>query len=140
LQALANTCAIDVDTMNATMGGEQLGRVIVDQRVLAAVVELTALTVPGIIRTAPSGHRGDRTARRTVSIEVDGNAVRADIGIIVAADANVATVSAAVRQRVAAAIERLLSMEAKAVNVFVRDVEGTLVSSPRDMGTQRESV
>ena len=78
--------------------------------------------------------------RRTVSIEVDGNAVRADIGIVVAADANVATVSAAVRLRVAAAIERLLSMEAKAVNVFVRDVEGTLVSAPRDMGTQRESV
>lgn len=126
--------------MNATTAGEQLGRVIVDQRVLAAVVELTALKVPGVVRTAPSGHRGDRTVRRTVSIAVDENAVQADIGIIVAADANVAAVSTAVRQRVAAAIERLLGMEAKAVNVFVRDVEGTLVASARDTGTQRDLV
>jgi uncharacterized alkaline shock family protein YloU len=124
--------------MSATMGGEQLGRVIVDQRVLAAVVELTALKVPGVARTASSGHRGEPTARRTVSIEVDGNAVRADIGIIVAADANVAAVSAAVRQRVAAAIERLLGMDAKAVNVFVRDVEGRLVATPRDERAQRD--
>jgi uncharacterized alkaline shock family protein YloU len=124
--------------MNATTGGEQLGRVILDQQVLAAVVELTALRVPGVVRTAPSGHRGERTARRTVSVDVDGNAVRADIGIIVAGDANVAAVSAVVRERVAAAIERLLGMEAKAVNVFVRDVEGALVAPARDTGAQRD--
>jgi uncharacterized alkaline shock family protein YloU len=126
--------------MNSTVGGEQLGRVIVDQRVLAAVVELTALKVPGVLRTAPSGRRGERATRRPVTIVVDGNAVQADIGIIVAADANVAAVSAAVRRQAAAAIERLLGMEARSVNVFVRDVEGTLVAAPRDTGTQRDLV
>lgn len=124
--------------MQVTAAGEQLGRVILDQQVLAAVVELTALRVPGVVRTAPSGHRGERTARRTVSVDVDGNAVRADIGIIVAGDANVAAVSAVVREHVAAAIERLLGMEAKAVNVFVRDVEGVLVAPARDTGAQRD--
>ncbi len=96
--------------------GEQLGRVIVAQSVLAAVVEMTALKVPGVVRTAPHG-------RRTVHITVEGQAVRADIGIVIAVGANVAEVSAVVRRQIAAAIERLLGMEAREVNVFVRDVE-----------------
>ena len=100
--------------------GEQLGRVIVAQSVLAAVVEMTALKVPGVVRTAPYG-------RRTVHVRVEGNAVHADIGIIIAAGEHVAEVSAVVREHVAAAIERLLGMEAKEVNVFVRDVEGALL-------------
>lgn len=122
--------------MQSAAGGEQLGRVIVAQRVLAAVVELTALKVPGVVRTVPYGGRGDRTAGRAVHVVVEGNAVRADIGIIVAADAQVAAVSAAVRRQVAAAIERLLGMEAKAINVFVRDVAGGLVAAHRDTGAQ----
>ncbi|MHB8646910.1 MAG: Asp23/Gls24 family envelope stress response protein [Thermomicrobiales bacterium] len=101
------------------VAGEQLGRVIVAQRVLEAVVEMTALTVPGIVRTAPYG-------RRTVHLRVEGNGVYADIGIIVAVGEDVAEVSATCRRTVAAAIERLLGMEAKEVNVFVRDVENAL--------------
>lgn len=111
--------------------GEQLGRVIVAQGVLAAVVEMTALTVPGVVRTAPYG-------RRTVHVRVVGNAVHADIGIIVAAGAHVAEVSAAVRCHIAAAIERLLGMEAKEVNVFVRDVEGAFVSGQADREPERD--
>lgn len=121
--------------MQTPAGGEQLGRVIVAQRVLAAVVELTALKVPGVVRTVPYGWRGERAAGRTVHVVVDGNAVRADIGIIVAADAPVAAVSAAVQRQVAAAIERLLGMDAKAVNVFVRDVAGGPVGTVPDTGT-----
>lgn len=124
--------------MQTATGGEQLGRVIVAQRVLAAVVELTALKVPGVVRTVPYGrrHGGDRTAGRAVHVAVEGNAVRADIGIIVAADDHVAAVSGAVRRQVAAAIERLLGMEAKAINIYVRDVEGGLIAAHRDTGTQ----
>ncbi len=108
------------DGMPATPGpvaDEQLGRVIVAQSVLASVVEMTALKVPGVVRTVPRG-------RRTVHLTVESNAVRADIGIVVAAGEHVADVSAVVRRQVAAAIERLLGMEAREVNVFVRDVEG----------------
>lgn len=111
---------------------EQLGRVIVAHSVLAAVVEMTALKVPGVVRTAPH-------ERRTVHVTVAGNAVHADIGIIVAADANVAAVSAAVRRRVAAAIERLLGMEAAAVNVFVQDVEGTWLPGDGHARPERDS-
>jgi uncharacterized alkaline shock family protein YloU len=111
--------------------GEQLGRVIVAQSVLAAVVEMTALKVPGVVRTAPYG-------RRTVQVRVEGNAVHADIGIIVAAEMHVPEVSAAVRRHVAAAIERLLGMEAKEVNVFVRDVEGTFMPLPADREPERD--
>lgn len=113
------------------MAGEQLGRVIVAQSVLEAVVEMTALKVPGVVRTAPYG-------RRTVHVSVAGNAVHADIGIIVAAGANVAEVCAVVRRRVAAAIERSLGMEAAAVNVFVRDVEGGWVPPAGDAGPERD--
>ena len=112
--------------------GEQLGRVIVAQSVLAAVAEMTALTVPGVVRTAPYG-------RRTVHVRVEGNAVHADIGIIVAAGEHVADVSADVRRRVAAAIERLLGMEAKEVNVFVRDVEGAFIPPQADHEPKRDS-
>lgn len=111
--------------------GEQLGRVIVAQSVLAAVVEMTALTVPGVVRTAPYG-------RRTVQVHVEGNAVHADIGIIVAAEMQVPEVSAAVRRHVAAAIERLLGMEAKEVNVFVRDVEGAFMPLRDDHEPERD--
>ncbi len=112
------------------MAGEQLGRVIVAQSVLASVVEMTALKVPGVVRTAPYG-------RRTVHVRVEGNAVHTDIGIIVAAEAQVPEVSAAVRRQVAAAIERLLGMEAKEVNVFVRDVEGAWIPHPADHEPER---
>lgn len=112
------------------IAGEQLGRVIVAQSVLAAIVEMTALTVPGVVRTAPYG-------RQTVHVRVEGNAVHADIGIIVAAETHVTEVSAAVRQQVAAAIERLLGMEAKEVNVFVRDVEGAFMLHGADREPER---
>ncbi len=111
--------------------GEQLGRVIVAQSVLAAVVEMTALKVPGVVRTAPYG-------RRTVHVRVEGNAVHADIGIIVAAGEHVADVSAVVRRQVAAAIERLLGMEAKEVNVFVRDIEGVFIPQHADHAPERQ--
>ena len=111
--------------------GEQLGRVIVAQSVLTAVVEMTALTVPGVVRTAPYG-------RRTVHVRVEGNAVHADIGIIIAAEMQVTEVSAAVRRQVAAAIERLLGMEAREVNVFVRDVEGVFVPHGADHEPERD--
>ncbi len=114
------------------MAGEQLGRVIVAQSVLASVVEMTALTVPGVVRTAPHG-------RRTVHVRVEGNAVHADIGIIIAAGEHVADVSAAVRRQIAAAIERLLGMEAKEVNVFVRDVEGALVPQGANRAPGRDN-
>ena len=115
--------------MTQQAAGEQLGRVIVAQSVLVSVVEMTALQVPGVVRTAPHG-------RRPVHVAVAGNAVSADIGIIVAAEMNVAEVSAAVRHQVAAAIERLLGMEAATVNVFVRDVEGAWL--PHDSGVAPE--
>lgn len=111
--------------------GEQLGRVIVAQSVLAAVVEMTALKVPGVVRTAPHG-------RRTVHVAVAGNAVHTDIGIIVASGMNVAAVSAAVRSQIAAAIERLLGMEAATVNVFVRDVEGAVPPNDGFVGPERD--
>ena len=114
------------------VGGEQLGRVIVSQSVLEAVVEMTTLTVPGVVRTVPQG-------RRTVHVTVDGNAVSADVGIVVAAHQPVGQVSDAVRRRVAAAIKRLLGMDAREVNVFVRDVEGVETAPGRRGGLERDS-
>jgi uncharacterized alkaline shock family protein YloU len=113
------------------VAGEQLGRVIVAQSVLEAVVEMTALKVPGVVRTALRG-------RRTVHVAVTGNAVHADIGIIVAAGTNAAEVSAVVRRRVAAAIERSLGMEAAGVNVFVQDVEGAWLPHDGDGRSERD--
>ncbi len=114
--------------------GEPLGRVIVAQSVLASVVEMTALTVPGVVRLVPrgrfSGTGGADTGGHVVTIAVEGNAVRADLGIVVAVGTDVATIGAAVRQQVAAAIERLLGMEAKAVNVVVWDVENAPTHVP----------
>lgn len=110
--------------------GEQLGRVIVAQSVLASVVEMTALTVPGVVRLVPRARFSGRAGGRTVTIAVEGNAVRADLGIVVAGGTNVASIGATVREQVAAAIERLLGMDAKAVNVVVWDVEGGAMGAP----------
>ena len=75
---------------------------------------------------------------RTVTVTVEDNAVRADVGIVAAAGTDVAIIGATVRQQVAAAIERLLGMEAKAVNVVVWDVEGTLTRVPDRIATTGE--
>lgn len=109
------------------MAREQLGRVVVAQSVLASVVEMTALTVPGVVRLVPQGRWLERATGRAAGITVEGNAVRADIGIVVAANADVAVIGASVRRKVAVAVERILGMEAKAVNVVVWDVEGAPV-------------
>lgn len=107
------------------MAMEQLGRVVVAQGVLASVVEMTALTVPGVVRLVPRNRLVERATGRAAGIAVEGNAVRADIGIVVAAGADVAAIGAAVRREVVAAVKRILGMEARAVNVVVWDVEGT---------------
>ena len=123
---------------------EPLGRVIVAQSVLASVVEMTALTVPGVVRLVPRGPffgRAGRTGGHMVTIAVEGNAVRADLGIVVAVGTDVATIGAAVRRQAAVAIERLLGMEAKAVNVVVWDVENApthVLATPMPAATTGE--
>ena len=119
---------------------ERLGRVIVSQSVLASVVEMTALTVPGVVRLVSRGRFSPRAGGevRTVTVTVEDNAVRADVGIVAAAGTDVAIIGATVRQQVAAAIERLLGMEAKAVNVVVWDVEGTPTRVPDRIATTGE--
>lgn len=111
---------------------EQLGRVIVSQSVLVSVVEMTALMVPGVVRLVSHGRFSPRAGAgvRAVTVTVEGNVVRADLGIVAAAGTDVAITGAAVRQRVAAAIERLLGMEVKVVNVVVWDIEGTPTRVP----------
>ena len=106
------------------MAAEQLGRVVVAQGVLASVVEMTALTVPGVVRLVPRNRLVERATGRAAAITVEGNAVRAEIGIVVAADSDVNAIGATVRQKVVAAVERILGMEAQSVNVVVWDVEG----------------
>lgn len=122
-----------------TRAGEQLGRVIVAESVLAAVVEMTALTVPGVVRVVPQGRRVGPHTGQAVGITVEGNAVRAAIGIVVAADIDVSIIGATVRREVAAAVERLLGMEAREINVFVRDVDGGAASPARRAGTTGET-
>lgn len=117
---------------------EQLGRVIVAQSVLVSVVEMTALRVPGVVRLVPRGRFSGRASGRTVTIVVEGNAVRADLGIVVASGTDVATIGETVRRHVAAAIERLLGMEAKAVNVVVWDVEGASKRTPDSLAVLGE--
>ncbi len=104
--------------------GEQLGRVIVAESVLATVVEYAALTTPGVVRVVPQGWRVGPGTPRAVALTVEGNTVRAAVGIVVAAGEDVSVIGERVRVQVTEAVERLLGMEAREITVFVRDVDG----------------
>ncbi len=106
------------------MKEEKLGTVRIAPGVLATIVRLTALSVEGVSRLGPGG-MGKFLARETpgVKVHVEDNQVTVDLYIVAKRDANLLQVGSQVQQRVVEAIRHMVGMDARAVNVYIQDVD-----------------
>ena len=110
------------------MTDRSLGSVKVANEVIAHIASLTTSQVQGIVGMYPAGARdGHRllpsnTSHKGVRVEMGNETLNIDLFVIVDHSAHVPTVAAEVQRQVADAIDKMLGLEVRQVNVFVGDV------------------
>lgn len=103
------------------------GVVRVAPQVLLTIVTNAAMEVPGVVSLARSQGSwphwpGREVPRQGVLLAVRENVVSADIYLVVASGAEIVSVGAAVQEEVAAALEHIVGMQVREVNVYIQDV------------------
>ena len=103
---------------------ESPGLVTIAPDVLIAIARLTALSIPGVVRMAPTGIQGflRRGAPEGVLVQVIGDRVRYDLFIVADADTNLRQVGQKIQVEVARAIRDMVGMDVGAINVHIQDV------------------
>ena len=109
------------------MGAESPGVVRVARQVLSTIVISTALQIPGVVRMAQTSDQwsrllGREVPRQGVTLSIKDNTVSADLYIVVASSVNIVNVGSAVQEEVASAIEHMVGMQVREVNVYIQDV------------------
>ncbi|HEY7356041.1 MAG TPA: Asp23/Gls24 family envelope stress response protein [Ktedonobacterales bacterium] len=109
------------------METEQLGAVRIAKQVLATIIEMTALKVPGVVRLASvGGHFSrwlDREApERGIALTMNDQDVSANLYLVVESGSNMLQVATAVQEAVGAAIEHMVGLTVKEINVYIQDV------------------
>jgi uncharacterized alkaline shock family protein YloU len=109
------------------MVAEPPGVVRVARPVLSTIVINTALQIPGVIRMARASDQWSRLLGREVpkhgvALTIKDNIVTADLYIVVANNVNIVNVGSAVQEEVAAALEHMVGMQVREVNVYIQDV------------------
>jgi uncharacterized alkaline shock family protein YloU len=102
--------------------------------VLITIVEHAATQVKGVARIGTLPVDARRWLRGSamgtgVALEIDGNTVSAELFLVLTPDAVMRTVSIKVQQAVKRAIEELVGMEVKQVNIHIDDVDFMTSSS-----------
>jgi uncharacterized alkaline shock family protein YloU len=103
------------------------GEVRVARRVLSTIVINTALQIPGVVRMAQLSDQwarwlGRDIPRQGVALTVKENTVSADLYLVVASGIDIMEVGTAVQEEVASAIEEMIGMKVREVNVYIQDV------------------
>lgn len=109
------------------MVAETQGVVRVARQVLLTIVINAALHVPDVVGVAAGETSrlrlsGRPLPRHGVALSIKDNSVSANLFLIVARDADIVTVGSAVQQEVAAAIEHMVGMQVREVNIYIQDV------------------
>ena len=105
-----------------------LGSVKVANEVIANIASLTACQVQGIVgmyqAKARDGHRvlPASSSHKGVRVDLGNDALNLELFVVVDHSAHVPTVAAEVQRQVADAIDKMLGLEVRQVNVFVGDV------------------
>jgi uncharacterized alkaline shock family protein YloU len=110
-----------------SMVAESPGVVRVARQVLSTIVISTALQIPGVVRMAQTSDQwsrllGREVPRQGVTLSIKDNTVTADLYIVVASSVNIVSVGSAVQEEVASAIEHMVGMQVREVNVYIQDV------------------
>jgi len=115
---------------------QDLGKVFIAPGVLVTIARLTALSVPGVVRMSRgwpdsvSHFLGRTVSGEGVRIQVEDNTVSVALSLIVERDKSILELAHAVQAEVARAIEEIVGMAVKEVNVHIQDVEGAQHAAP----------
>jgi len=107
---------------------EELGSIRVSPQVVAAIIALSAASVPGVAwLNARSGSqrrplRIPEELGRAVRVDVEDGIVQADIYLTAERDVSLMKLGKTVQQEVSEAILRMLGLDVRAVNVYVVDI------------------
>ena len=115
-------------SVSKAMPERPLGSVKVANEVIAHIASLTASQVQGIVgmyqAKARDGHRvlPASSSHKGVKVDLGNDALNLELFVVVDHSAHVPTVAAEVQRQVADAIDKMLGLEVREVNVFVGDV------------------
>jgi uncharacterized alkaline shock family protein YloU len=100
----------------------QTGKITVAPEVLETIARLTTLAVPGVARmVSPPGVK--RLLRHDgVKLEVVGDSVRAALYVVTEPDVNMLSVGRQIQAEVTRAIQDMVGMEVRSVDVHIEDV------------------
>jgi len=103
------------------------GKTTVAPEVLVTIVRLTVLSVPGVSRLAINSSEVERFFNKNLSegikVTVEGNAVYADVYVVVKPEMNVREVGHDIQAQVTRAISEMVGMEVGKINIHVEDVD-----------------
>ena len=107
---------------------EVTGSVRIAPEVLATIVNLTTVAVPGVValgdvpgRAFLPRSRHDTT--RGVRLTVRQNTVSVDLYVVVAQGINMVGTGTAIQNAVTTAVHEMLGMEVKGVNIYIQNIE-----------------
>ena len=112
---------------NQEAGAPSKGKTTIAPGVLLTIARLTALGVPGVVRMADVPGGVDRLFRRGASegvrIEVDDDTVAVDLYLVLANETNAREVSRVVQSEVARAVEDMVGMQVKRIDIHIEDID-----------------
>lgn len=110
-----------------TPPGPTEGTTTIAPGVLVTIARLTALAVPGVAGMAPVPGGVNRLFRRGaaegVRIDVDGQEVTVDLYLVLQHDSQVREVSRKVQAEVVRAIEDMVGMQVRRIDVHIEDMD-----------------
>lgn len=110
-----------------TQPAEALGVVRVARQVLSTIVASAALQIPGVTRIARGDTQwsqllGRAMPKQGIHLIIKDTLLSADLYLVVTPGSNIVEVGAAVQQEVVSAIEEMVGMTVREVNVYIQDV------------------
>lgn len=117
------------------MDEKRPGRIIVAPEVLVTIARLTTLATPGVARMGGNWVRGVRRllghkiGDTGVELTVEDQTVTADVYIVAQHDIDLLEMSRQLQANVRRAIEEIVGLRVRAVNIHIQDVQ---ISAPRE--------
>jgi uncharacterized alkaline shock family protein YloU len=112
---------------------EKLGKVTIAPEVLVTIARLTTLCTPGVVRMSTDWMGNvNRLLGRTssgggVRIEVEDDAVTVDLYVIVEPGVNMYNLGQTIQAEVTRAVNDMVGVTVRAVNIHIQDVEEPLL-------------
>lgn len=121
--------------------GDQLGKVTIAPNVLVTIVQKTADSVPGVVKLCdniPGVKRllGLHTVGRGVEVDVVAGAVSVDVYLVAKRNVDLLQMGRQLQQQVTRAINDIVGMPVRQVNVHIEDVATELGQGPEQEKAQ----